>query len=147
MRTLAFFFLFSVPLAAQETPGELRDRAARLLSQGKYAAAEPLLTDALDAQEKSAGPGDPQVVPTLGALALVYRAEGRNPEAEALLLRSLAIREKTAGADSPDLIADLKPLAALYAARGAFPDSERTLLRIMAIRQMAKGPDDLDLAS
>src|SRR5271157_4068241 len=141
MRCFLFLALCSAAALAQEDPAELRDRASRLVAQGKYAGAEPLLAGALGAQEKALGLDDPRLADTIAALAAVYRAEGRNPDAEKLHLRSLGIREKSGGPDTIDLIADLKPLAALYAARGSFTDAERALLRIIAIREKAKGPD------
>ena len=106
----------SQALPPPEDAAILRQRAATLAGAGKYAEAEPLLTHALELQEKELGSEDPGLTPVIAALESVYRAQGRNPEAEKLCLRSLAIKTKAANDSSPELIADLKALAGIYAA-------------------------------
>src|SRR5271154_5676668 len=81
----------------------MRQQAARLIAQGNYAQAEPLLALSLAEQEKSAGPDDLSLTVSLDALAALYRAEGRNPDAQKMYERALGIRQKAAGAGSLDL--------------------------------------------
>ena len=124
---------------------QLSRQAAPLVAQGRYAEAEPLLEGALVLQERASGPDDLSLVPRLGALAGLYRAQGRNEDAQKLYARSLAIHEK-AGSNPLDLIPDLKLLAAINAAMGKNTDAELAYLRVLALREKANGLEDLDLA-
>ena len=84
-------------LAQDESP-QLREQAAALVGQARYAEAAPLLARALEAAERELGPEDPRLTGVLGELATVLRMQGANPEAEKLGRRSLAIKEKALGA-------------------------------------------------
>src|SRR5690242_10123632 len=110
--------LCAAALAHADDPAQLRDQAAALVAQGKYADAEPLLTRALASQEKEFGPDAAGLIENIDLLGALYRAEGRNAEAQTVYARSLSIRQKTYGADSSALIPDLKSLASLYAVLG-----------------------------
>src|ERR1700691_1530184 len=116
MRTVWLLLLsFGAASAQPDDAAQLRQQAAKLIAQGNYAQAEPLLALSLAEQEKFAGPDDPSLTVPLDALAALYRAEGRNPDAQKMYKRSLAIHQKAAGPASLDLIPDLKSLAILYA--------------------------------
>src|ERR1035438_1935573 len=124
-------------LAAQVDPDESRLQAARLVAQGKYTEAEPVLSHLLEQQEKSLGADAPFLAGTIEALAAVYRSEGRNPEAEKLYLRSIAIKEKSAGAQDYGLIPPLKALAGMYTGMGPSRNTsaEQAWLRIISVRE------------
>src|SRR5690349_17936888 len=126
MRPIALILLLATAALAQpqpDDPAQLSQQAAVLVAHGKYAAAEPLPTHALELQEQATGPDDLSLAAPIGALAALYRAQGRNPDAQKWYARSLAIHQKATG-DSLDLVPDLKLLASVYAAMGKHTEAE-----------------------
>jgi hypothetical protein len=87
----------SILLTAPTGPEEL-GRAHRLhcLAQrhrevGEDHAAEPLLRQALEIQERALGPAHPHVALTLSSLMFLYRRQGKETEAEAAAARAQTI--------------------------------------------------------
>jgi tetratricopeptide (TPR) repeat protein len=79
------------------------DNLAKLLRKKlDYAAAEPLLWQALAIDEKAFGSDHPKVAAVLNDLGLVLRDKGDYAAAEPMLRRALAIAEKTLGPDHPE---------------------------------------------
>lgn len=66
-------------------------------SQQNYAAAEPLLEQALAIREKAFGPDHPLVATSLNNLADLYEKESRRADAAPLIARAEAIRMKAVG--------------------------------------------------
>ena len=66
----------------------------RVLAQGRYAEAEPLLQRALAIREKALGPDHPDVAEVLEHLAKLYDQTGRSEEAKKLSERARQIRAK-----------------------------------------------------
>lgn len=111
---------------------------------GRYAEAEPLLTEALAILEKAWGAEDPRLCSTLDKLASVYRARDRMEQAEASLKRGLALREMDpAGTGVP---AGLEALADLYLGWGEYPRAEALYVRLLKLHEQAKGPESLEVA-
>ena len=61
----------------------LNSRAELYMSLGRYAEAEPLLTEALEMSKQLLGSKDPDVATSLNNLALLYKSQGRYAEAVA----------------------------------------------------------------
>ncbi|MBZ5620243.1 MAG: tetratricopeptide repeat protein [Acidobacteriia bacterium] len=116
------------PGAAPETARELSDRAEQLYTQARYAEAEPLFRQALEAWD-GLGPEAAQDRAierrNLGAL---LRATGRYQEAEPLLAESLRELEATR-AEPMQVERALFNLAALYRAEGDLSKAESFALR------------------
>ncbi len=71
-------------------PGDPGERGRALYELGRYAEAEPHLRAAVEAAERTRGPGDPATADALEALAELYWAQDRHAEAEPLLERAVA---------------------------------------------------------
>jgi serine/threonine protein kinase/Flp pilus assembly protein TadD len=142
---------------ASKIRSELKDQPlvqARLMSTmgkvyrnlGLYAAARPLLEDALKIQGEHLGPDHPDVATSLNNLAVLYGNQGKYDQAEPLYKRALAVREKALGPDHPDVAASLNNLATLYTTQGRYAEAEPLLKRSLAVREKALGPDHPSVA-
>jgi len=89
----------------------LKNAVFGLVWVGDYTAAEPLAQKALAIDEKTLGPGDPEVATDLNAIGRLLRNKGDYAAAEPLLRRALAIDEKALGSDHPGVASDLNNLA------------------------------------
>lgn len=72
----------------------LNNLAELYRTQGKYAEAEPLYTQALEILEKVLGPNHPNVATVLENMAELYKKTGRLDEAQRLEARAKEIRSK-----------------------------------------------------
>jgi len=113
---------------------------------GLYAAARPLLEDALKIRGEHLGPNHAEVAESLHNLAALYSQQGQYAEAEPLYKRSLAIWEKALGPEHPNVAQNLNNLAALYSQQGRYAEAEPLLKRSLAIREKALGPDHPNVA-
>jgi tetratricopeptide (TPR) repeat protein len=141
---LGFMFAAALPQSADlNATRQLSDRASQLYTEARYAEAEPLFRQALEAWS-SLGPEAAQDHAidqrNLGAL---LRATGRYREAEPLLTESLRELEAS-GADTMHVERALFNLAALYRAEGDLPKAERFALRATSVvekRSDIPGPE------
>ena len=101
---------------------------------------------ALAIDEKSFGPGHPDVARDLNNLADLLQATNRLAEAEPLKRRALAIDEKSFGPDHPDVARDLNNLAVLLQATNRLAEAEPLYRRALAIDEQSFGPDHPDVA-
>jgi CHAT domain-containing protein len=106
------------------------------MRRGKYAAAEPYLLQAIDAQQKVANDRDAFGISgtavVLSDLAFLYEDEGRYDDAEGLLRRALAIHIKEFGEDHPDVAINVAEIAELYLLEGRAADAEPLAERAVA---------------
>jgi tetratricopeptide (TPR) repeat protein len=77
--------------------------------------AEPLMRRALAIDEKSYGPGHPDVAIDLNNLAALLQTTNRLGEAEPLMRRALAIDKKSYGPEHPNVASELKQPGAIVA--------------------------------
>ena len=101
--------------------------ATVLEHEARYAEAEKLYQQTLQAYERIFGPNHPTTAIGLNNLANVYAAQGRNEAAAGLQERVLAIYEKAFGPDSPDVGRALNNLANSYARLGRNDAGARSL--------------------
>ncbi|EKQ68095.1 Flp pilus assembly protein TadD [Leptolyngbyaceae cyanobacterium JSC-12] len=93
-------------------------------SQGRYAEAEPLYTQALEIRRSQLGPDHPTTASCLNNLAGLYASQGQYAEAEPLLTQALEIRRSQLGPDHPSSATSLHHLAGLYYAQGRYAEAE-----------------------
>jgi tetratricopeptide (TPR) repeat protein len=104
-RPLAYLLCFLVGLALLERgekhlpeATELLFKAGNYLSeQGRYAAAEPLLAQAVAHAEAQHGPAHPALIPLLVRLGAIRQKQGNYASAQTALLRALALAEQHLG--------------------------------------------------
>lgn len=89
----------------------------------------------------AASPGDPQALPAIEALALVYRDRAQYAEAEPLFFRALRLREAASGPESSEVIADVDSLAYVEFGLKKFPEAEAFFKRLLDLWQKNAGPD------
>ncbi len=116
-------------------PGGMdRLRAMNILAtmyekQKRYAEAESLVLEILQADEALFGESNPETARTQTTLAMIYMDERKFPEAGVLAAKALATLEKAYGPDHPDVGAVLFNTAVLYYRQGAFERAESAFER------------------
>ncbi len=97
-----------------------------LKSQGRYAEAEPLYREALDASRRVLGPEHPDTLISrennlafLLAIARPVRRSGAAVSREAL-----DARRRVLGAEHPDTLISVNNLASLFASQGRYAEAE-----------------------
>ena len=116
------------------------------LVRKQHAEAEPLLTRALEIEEKVYGPTSDEVAGTLNQLALVETAREQYDAAETRARRALAIREKEQGPDDLEVAEVLITLSGVFFMKKDFDKAEPIWARALAIQEKALGPDHLSVA-
>ena len=107
---------------------------ARVYSdQGKFAAAEPLLKDALAVYRQKLGNQSPRVAVALNELASCHHKQGEYLEAEPLCKEALAIDEKVLGPDTPSVASTANNLAEIYQKEGKDQDAEPLFRKAVAV--------------
>jgi tetratricopeptide (TPR) repeat protein len=128
-------------------PGLLLELGVTLSLQGRLAGSQPVLARALEALEKTYGPGAPELLPVVHTLSRVHEALGEKTPAEVLLLRGITLREAAGPAALPGLAADLQTLGRFYLRQERWAVAEPHLRRALAILEQRHGPDYLALAA
>ena len=109
-----------------------------------YAAAEPLLQQALEMRRRTTGEDSPDFVTSLNNLAGLYSALGRYSEAEQQYQRALDIVRAAVGEDNEYFAGALTNLASLYKAMGHYTAAEplyQRALRVWRAQMGAPHPD------
>ncbi len=96
----------------------MNNLASLYQAQGKYAAAEALLKDALGMRKRLFKGDHPKVALSLNNLAELYRVQGKSAAAEALHKDALDMRKRLFKGDHPDVATSLNNLAGLYHSQG-----------------------------
>lgn len=108
---------------------------ATLMRMERYAAAEPYLLEALDAQQKELGPDHMLIATTLNRLAQVNHGMGKDDTAKALLARAIPIMENALGPTHAQLAPLLGLQALLLAADGNIAEAQAYARRALSIRR------------
>ena len=123
--------------------GAILNRLALSLGYaGDSAAAERIFRRALDINEKTLGPENPEVAYSLNGLGFALQDKGDFAGAESLYRRALAIREKALGPDHPLVANCLNDIALLLQAKGDYKGAEALYRQALAIYEKALGPND-----
>lgn len=127
---------------------ELTEEAMVALKAANYAAAEPLLIEALQLNEKGfkgANLGG-QLIGSIERLADCYFLESKYSEAEVLYLRAIAARQKAGVAKDSSLVRDLTNVAALYQRQGKHSEADQRSKQALMLVEEQWG-DSLELAA
>ncbi len=117
-----------------------------LLSQARFAEAEPMLRRAVATEEALFGALHTKVAGALNDLADLLHSTNRSSEAERLCRRALAIDEALLGLEHADVARDLSNLATVLSATNRLPEAEDLYKRALAIDENALGPNDPKVA-
>ena len=110
---------------------------------GRYNDAEKIYERLLAGREENLGPDHPNVLQTVGDLALIYRYQGRYNEAEKLYQRALIGSEKKLGPDHLDTLTTVQNLAIVYRTLGRYNEAEKLYQRALIGREKKLGSDHL----
>lgn len=97
---------------------------ALLRNSGRYAEAEPLLKESLEAMQRDLGPEHPDTLAAMNNLASIYESEGRYEAAEPLLVNCLAISNRVLGPDDPITMTVTSSLADVYSSQQKYVEAE-----------------------
>jgi CHAT domain-containing protein/Tfp pilus assembly protein PilF len=125
----------------------LNNLAVVYKEQGKLAAAEVQLREALKVQEAIFGVDSVAAAAFANNLGEVQVRQGRYAEGEVLYRRTLQITEQALGAEHPDVANQLSNLASLFSYQGRGAEAEGLLRRALAILERAFGPDHPNVAT
>jgi CHAT domain-containing protein/tetratricopeptide (TPR) repeat protein len=117
----------------------LNNLAELYRSIGDYAAAEPLLKQAMKIYRVALGEQNPDFARSLSNLALLYQSMGDSAAAEPLSKQAMEIRRVVLGERHPDFATSLNNLAALYQSMGDYAGAEPLLKQAMKIYRVALG--------
>jgi CHAT domain-containing protein/Tfp pilus assembly protein PilF len=121
--------------------------ASKLIDEGKYEEALPLIERGRGIRERVLGPEHRDVADAINLLASLYWYEGAYAKAEPLFQRALAIREKALGTDHPQVAAVLHDLGVLYMDAGDYAKAEPFYRRALDSSEKALGPDHPNVAT
>lgn len=111
---------------------QLDELALLYQEQGRFEDAEPLYRRALALREKMRGPGHPETLTAVAALAMFEEARGRNAEAAALYKR--AVEGAGKDADRSSLVSWLESYAGLLERMGRSGEAAPLKGRALALR-------------
>ena len=82
-----------------------------LQDQGKFAEAEPLLREALEASRRALGNDHPDTIISVNNMAMLLNTQGKLAETMPLLLEALIKSKRVLGNDHPDTISSVNNMA------------------------------------
>jgi tetratricopeptide (TPR) repeat protein len=94
-----------------------------LTDEGRYAEAEQLFRQTLDAKRRTLGPQHPSTLNALDGLGRLLKKERRYPEAEKVYVEAFEGRERVLGAGHPDTASSAYGLACVFALDGKRDES------------------------
>jgi eukaryotic-like serine/threonine-protein kinase len=112
--------------------------------QGKYAAAEPLFVEIVDARRQLSGDTASETLTAMNNLGLLYSFEGKLAQAEPLLEQTLAARRQLSGETNLETITSTTNLSQLYDREGKYAEAARLGEAALAARRRVSGPEHPD---
>ena len=121
--------------AAAQSPGLKIIAKARLgdalRKRGYFPESKILLTDVLEARERTLGAEHPSTLDSVNNLAICLKNMGQLKDAEVLHRRALEAHERTLGAGHPDTLGSVNNLAVCLRAMGQLKDAEALYRRAL----------------
>ena len=137
--------------AAAQSLGLKIDAKARLgyalRKRGYFPESKILLTDVLEARERTLGAEHPSTLASVNNLANCLRAMGQLKDAEALFRRALEAQERTLGAEHPSTLNSVNSFALCLQGMGQLKDAEALHRRALEASERTLGaehPSTLD---
>ena len=117
------------------------DNLANTLSrEKKYADAEQLERETLEAERRVLGPEHPYTAETIDNLAYTLLQEKQYPEAEKMQRESLEIEKKTLGPEHPDTLLTMVNIAVTLNSEGRVEEGDKLARETLSIEQRVLGP-------
>ena len=110
-----------------------------LRQRGDFPESKILLTDVLEARERTLGAEHPSTLGSVNNLARCLQASGQLKDAEVLYRRALEARECTLGAEYPSTLGSVNDLAICLRARGQLKDAEVLYRRALEAKERTLG--------
>ena len=134
--------------AAAQSPGLKIAAKARLgdalRKRGYFPESKIMLTDVLEAHERTLGADHPDTLGSVNNLAICLQEMGQLKDAEVLQRRVLDARERTLGADHPHTLGSVNDLANCLRAMGQLKDAEVLYRRGLEARERTLSADHPD---
>jgi len=112
--------------------------------EGKFAEAEPLMTNALAVRIRVLGAEHPLTLVTMANQAFLYQLQGKYGEAQPLAAKALEVVRRVEGEEHPDTLTIMTILGLLYRGEGKFAQAEPLLLKVLEVRRRVMGPEHPD---
>ncbi|MGE5645619.1 MAG: tetratricopeptide repeat protein [Acidobacteriota bacterium] len=125
-----------------DTAQAANNLAQTLRFQKRYKEAETLYGQALEAYQRSFGPGHPDIARVLGNLAGLHHDRGQEPRAAALYTRAVAILEKALGPANAETALMRTRLADVRRAQGHYAEALKLYRGSVAAIENSLGPSD-----
>ena len=113
---------------------------------GKYAEAEKLYRETLDAHRRVFGPEHPRTLALMDDLAETLSHERRFAEAEKLRRETLALYRRVLGPEHRDTLLSMANLAVTLGLKGHYAQAEKLYRETLEIQRRVIGPDNPDTA-
>jgi len=110
-----------------------------LTPQGKL-----LVSQAMELQQKTMGPNDPDILASKSLMAVILLEEGRFTEAEKLQRDALDTRLRLLGPEHPDVARSMSRLASVLTWEGRNAEAEKIQREALRIDRRALGPEAED---
>jgi tetratricopeptide (TPR) repeat protein len=127
--------------------GDLKEEAAALMKDGKFAQARMKLQEYLASLDKNLTENETDKISTVAKLRDFFFDDGNYAIAETYAKRIVDTMEKRVGRNDPILSMDLNKLAETYCKMGRWKDSESIYRRVLTLQEGFLGRDHLDVAS
>jgi non-specific serine/threonine protein kinase/serine/threonine-protein kinase len=135
--------LFTRALGSEhpDTLTSMEYMAELLRARGKYAEAEKLHRQTLQARQRVLGPEHSDTIRSMNGLANALFYQGKYAEATRLHAETLQIRWRLLGQEHPDVLKSMSNLAAMVSARGRHAEAEKLHRETLEITERVLGKD------
>jgi serine/threonine protein kinase/tetratricopeptide (TPR) repeat protein len=116
------------------------------VAQGRYDQAEPLLTTALETQQRLSGAEHRTVVRPLSNLAGLYFHQNKLDQAAAHYEKARGIAQRSLDRDHPDMVGLLGGLATVRQQQGQYDEAQRLFEQVLESQRRTLGPGAEEVA-
>ena len=134
--------------AAREHRARLELEAKVLQEQRRFAEAETLYRETLEARRRALGAGHPKTLQTMHDLAATLRRQRKYAEAETLLRETIAGRQRVLGTNDAETLASISQLALVLRMQKRYAEAVGLYRQVLAVLEQApemERPDRLML--
>lgn len=117
-----------------------------LLHEGRYADAEKMDRETLEAERRVFGPENPETLNTLSYLAATLVRENRYSDAEKLRVEVLTVRRRVLGPEDPDTLLAMQALGVTLSIEKKFVNAENLFQEAVQTAQRFSGKEPLAAA-
>jgi len=109
--------------------------------QGKYAEAEALQSQTIQAMRRVLGPEHPDTLKATNGLATVYMDQAKYSQAEAIYRQNLEIERRVLGPENSQTLRGMHSLGAVYLYEGKYAQAEPLYSQTAEIERRVLGPE------